>query len=82
MTTKVWKVENQLRIETNGVTTYGNAQLYAIGGFYEDSVKLVYYGSSSTFKTTIIKFSDFQDNAGNSYTNETAIANYLAGLIG
>lgn len=82
MTTKVWKVGNQLRIETNGVTTYGNAQLYAIGGFYEDSVKLVYYGSSSNFKTTIIKFSDFQDNAGNSYANETAIANYLAGLIG
>jgi len=82
MATKVWKVDNQLRIETDGVTTYGNAALYSILEFTATSVTLIYSGVSNISTKTTINFTDFQDDAEVPYTTEAAIADYLAPLIG
>lgn len=82
MATKVWKVDNQLRIEIDGETSYGNAVWYAISHFSETTVTLIYMGISGITKLTTINFADFQDELGTSYNTELSIANYLAPLIG
>jgi len=80
--TKVWKVDNQLRIEIGGVTSYGNAAWYAIAGFTSTSVTLMYHGRTNKYIDVDIALADFQNNLGTSYSTEAAIANYLAPLIG
>ncbi len=82
MVTKVWKVDNQLRIEINGVTSYGNAAWYSIAKFTNTAVTLMYHGRSNVQLDITINFVDFQNNLGSSYTTEATIANYLAPLIG
>jgi hypothetical protein len=82
MATKVWKVDNQLRIETGGTTTYGNAALYSILEFTATSVTLIYTGVTNISTLTIINFTDFQDDAAVPYATEAAIADYLAPLLG
>jgi hypothetical protein len=82
MATKVWKVDNQLRIEIDGVTTYGNAALYSILEFTATSVKLIYTGVTNISTITTIDFTDFQDDAEVPYATEAAIADYLAPLLG
>ena len=82
MATKVWKVDNQLRIDDGTKITYGNAAWYAIAGFTDTSVTLMYMGRSSSYIDITINFDDFQDDAEVPYETETAIADYLAPLIG
>lgn len=82
MATKVWKVDNQLRIDNGTDITYGNAAWYGIGGFTDTAVTLLYNGRSSTKLDIKINFTDFQDDAEVPYATETAIADYLAPLIG
>jgi hypothetical protein len=82
MATKVWKVDNQLRIEIDGVTTYGNAAWYAISDFTDTTVTLMYHGRSNVLLDITINFTDFQDDAEVPYATEDAIADYLAPLIG
>ena len=81
-TTKVWKVDNQLRIEIDGDTSYGNAAWYAISNFTDTSVVLMYHGRSNRYINIEILFADFRDNLGNLYNTKNTIANYLAPLIG
>ena len=80
--TKVYKVDNQLRIEVGNNTSYGNASWYAIAGFTDTSITLMYHGRTNNYVDMEIFFADFQDNLGNSYSNMAAISNYLAPLIG
>lgn len=80
--TKVYKVDNQLRIEVGSNITYGNASWYGIAGFTDNSVTLMYHGRTNNYVDIEIYFADFQDNLGNSYNTRTAISNYLAPIIG
>ena len=82
MATKVWKVDNQLRIDNGTKITYGNAALYSILEFTATSVTLIYTGVTNISTLYKINFTDFQDNAAASYSTEAAIANYLAPLLG
>ena len=82
MATKVWKVDNQLRIDNGTDITYGNAAWFAISDFTDTSVTLMYHGRSNTGYDITIDFTDFQDDAEVPYATETAIADYLAPLIG
>ncbi|MFY7883354.1 MAG: hypothetical protein ACOVOV_00770 [Dolichospermum sp.] len=82
MATKVWKVDNQLRIDDGTNITYGNAAWYAIAGFTEDEVTLMYMGRSNDKINFKINFADFQDGDENPYSTEAEIADYLAPLIG
>ena len=82
MATKVWKVDNQLRIDDGTKITYGNAAWYAIAGFTEDTVTLMYMGRSNSSIDITIDFADFEDEAENNYDTEISIADYLAPLIG
>lgn len=82
MATKVWKVDNQLRIEKDGVTSYGNASWYGIADFSEDTVTLMYMGRTNSQINIEINFSDFQDGDGTPYDTQDEIADYLAPLIG
>lgn len=80
--TKVYKVDNQLRIEEGSNISYGNAAWYAISDFTGTSVTLMYHGRTNVDLDVTIAFVDFQDNLGNSYATKAAISNYLAPLIG
>lgn len=81
-TTKVSKVENLLKIEiVGGKTTYGNAAWYEIFNFDSTSVTLLYQGGKRR-KYTRIEFSDFEDDASNTYTTESAVLTYLSDKIG
>lgn len=82
MATKVWKVDNQLRIDNGTKITYGNAALYSILEFTATSVTLIHTGLTNISTLTIINFTDFQDDAAVPYTTEVAIADYLAPLLG
>lgn len=82
MATKVWKVDNQLRIDNGTKITYGNAALYSILEFTATSVTLIYTGVTNVSTLYTINFTDFQDDAAVPYTTEAAIANYLAPLLG
>ncbi len=82
MATKVWKVDNQLRIDNGTKITYGNAALYSILEFTATSVTLIYSGVTNISTLTTIDFTDFQDDAEVPYATEAAIANYLAPLLG
>lgn len=82
MATKVYKVDNQLRIDDGTKITHGNAAWYAIAGFTEDTVTLMYMGRSNSSIDITINFADFYDEVGNNYNDEELIADYLAPLIG
>lgn len=82
MATKVWKVDNQLRIDNGIEILYGNAAWFSIAGFTDTEVILMYHGRSNALLDIKINFNDFEDNNNVSYSTEATIANYLAPLIG
>ena len=84
MATKVYKVDNQLRIEDTvyGSISYGNAGWYEITKFTDLGVVLGYHGRASVIKNTVINFEDFLDNTDTNLSTETTISDYLAPLIG